>query len=509
MERYSQPIIWLIFILFFSIQLFIQGNGIIAHDIIWNFEVGSRLVAGGSYAKDFFEPNPPLLFFLHGFLGQLAAKVHIKPITFFYVFLTISSLLSFFTCHRLITHIFARDKPVIFTLSAALIIAFSIAIGGDFGQKEHIVMLFALPYFFLNIGYLFEKNFSRSLQIVLGCAAGIGFAFKPPYFFLPLVLIELALMAQRCKINTLLRWDLVCIGFVQIIYLASIYLFTPSYLETVLPMILKTYAHQRYVDTTTLVTQVYMVFFYINLIGWLSCYTKDVYNKLVLQFFLISLGFALSYCLQGKGWTYQGLPLHVSNLFFFATIVILGLRKYKAQWVEKGLLCLSASLLFLLFYMAPCYQTITTKLSCFKQPQCGLMRMMQGVSQLAPKGPLFVFSTHMQSSYFRYYGGFPLGSRFPYLWPLPGYLNQKHDALQDVKQQIQTMITEDFLRFQPTLVLIHRGPNDYIHNQHFDYLTFMTENHVFSVVWKDYRWIEQINEDPYFNFDVYLKKAAR
>ncbi|WP_133129630.1 hypothetical protein [Legionella yabuuchiae] len=510
MHRSSDRLIWLFFILCLGIQILIETNSLIHHDIIWSLEIGKRLFSGGQYGNDFFETNPSLLYFIHGSLVSFAKMVQLKSITVFYSFLLGLTVFCFLICNTIIRNLFREDK----TLGTYLLLALATSLGlvtlVDYGQKEQLMLLLTFPYFFLNYSLLLDKPRPAWLEVLVGVMAGVGFALKPPYFFIPFCLTELWQLWNKKTLRVFMRWDLAALLFMQLAYGISVLTITPSYLTEILPVILDTYVSERYVHLHTLLLQAPMIFFYITMIIWAFCFQRDRLNTIIKYLFIITLGFALSYLLQGKGWRYQALPLYACNILLISVISLSGFRKFKHAGIETTLLAMSLVIFTTTFYVVPIALNTKNQMQCAFNSNCAFNRMIKEVSAYASDKPFFMFSTYMQSAYFMYYGAMELGSRFCSLWPIPGLINHPNEPR--LKHSIQEQVVEDFKRFQPNLVLVnvnitHRKDYGYIHDPDFNYLTFMQDNQRFKALWQDYYWVKRVSYNPLYSFDIYLKRS--
>ncbi|GGI78042.1 hypothetical protein [Legionella impletisoli] len=510
MHRSADRFIWFFFITFLAIQILIEANSLIHHDIIWSLEIGKRMFSGGHYGSDFFETNPSLLYFIHGSLVLLAEAIPIKPITAFYSFLAGLTGLCYFISFKIIRNLFSIDETAGNYLLIALALSLGLATLADYGQKEQIMLLLSLPYFFLNLSFLLNKPRSAWLGGLVGAMAGIGFALKPPYFFIPFCLTELWLFWNKKSLSVFLRWDLAALALVQVVYLISFIIFTPTYLTEILPVILATYVPEHYVHINILLLQAPLLFFFISLIIWAFCYQKNRLNSIIQYLFMICLGFALSYLLQSKGWRYQALPLYATNILLVSLIGLSGFRKFKHARIERYLLIMTLFISSVSFYVVPIALNTKNQMQCAFNSQCAFNHMVNEVSYYAQNEPFFMFSTYMQSAYFMYYGHMKLGSRFCSLWPLPGLVN--HPANPDMEYSLQQRILEDFKRFKPKLVLVNINVNNYeqygyIHDSDFNFLTFMEKNKAFKQLWQEYHWVKRIQYNPLYSFDLYLKRS--
>lgn len=500
--------LWFFFSLCVSFQIIVIINSIVSHDVIWSLEVGKRLYSGGSYLNDFFETNPPLLYYLHGLIVKASEITRIKPVHFFYGFLLSFTFFCFAICVWLTQQFYQEDRKASYFLLAALALCLGFVVNADYGQKEQIMLLFSLPYFFLNITRIFDYKIRSSIAFGIGLFAGIGFAFKPPFFFIPFILAEMGLVLLKKNFKVLLRWDVAAIFLVQCFYLISMLLITPSYIHDVLPVILATYVPEQYTPLSLLLSQEFMLFFYINAIMWCWCYQKNRLNQVISYFFLVSFGFAISYLLQGKGWRYQGLPLYVTNILLASQILLSGFRKFKKAKLELFLLATTFGMFFLILYIGPIFKYMNNRLECVFHSKCDFNRVIDEVRSFSnPNDSFFMFSSYMQSVYFMHYAPLQLGSRYASLWPVPGLVNKTEN--KKLKSFVQQTILEDFIRFKPKLVLVNTNDYQYsnfayIKDKNFNYLTFMKQNDAFQKLWKNYTWVKHMDYGPMVSFDLYI-----
>jgi hypothetical protein len=131
------------------------------------------------------------------------------------------------------------------TLTARLLpLATLFALGADpgrcFGQREHLLMVAALPYLVLGTLRMNRVAVAGWQTTVIALIAGLGFAIKPHYV-LPLLLVELYLLRARGLRVTLrdpVPW---CILAILLTHLVFALVATPEYLAVVVPFATEAY----------------------------------------------------------------------------------------------------------------------------------------------------------------------------------------------------------------------------------------------------------------------------
>lgn len=496
----KRPLFLLLVFTCLSFQLYVQINGLIFHDILWSFEVGKRLLAGKSYLYDYFETNPPLLYYLHGFLQLGARTLHQPIIVIFCSFISLCMLYSLWLSYKIIDLSFGQLRKTSNVLLVSLAVLLALLLNVNYGQKEMIMILLSFPYFWYAGLRLEEKALSTFLSVVIGLFAGLGFAFKPPYFYLPVLFVELFLLFKLRTFKSLVRVELLLVALTFIAYCLISYLLSPSYFKVVFPLIIKSYTTQSFLSLTNLLSKQPMVFFCILTLLWpwlrqLKNKESSTLSPIIDLWFLVSLGFALSFVVQNKGWHYQSLPLYASSLICGILGLIQAYKTFRTDFVARSLVLLISFILGTCFFIYPFALTVYYKMQCRWLGSCDFVQSIDKISKLSPNHDFYMFSTQMESSYFIYYGNLNLSSRFASLWPLPAVFNETNPYQSQINEQLQSYVVEDFKRFKPSMVLVGEHNTNYVSKENFSYIEYMLTNPEFKKIWQQY----------YHKQDLYLE----
>ncbi len=225
---------FIFFCLLSAIAYWVQTNLFLHKDVAVILHTAKQLLQGQTYTHDIFEPNPPLIFYLHALPILLTKMYHIPLLHSFrsYVlFLTSLSMLCSYQLLKTSCKVWPRTIEFMFGTLAYVLLWLP---ADNFGQREHFYVILTVPYLLLAVCRLQAKYVHPLIALLIGMFAGVGFAIKP--FFLPsLCFIELLFVYQK---NSILGWirleSAVCIVTIVTYGLTVIWLY-PDYVHIVLP----------------------------------------------------------------------------------------------------------------------------------------------------------------------------------------------------------------------------------------------------------------------------------
>lgn len=235
--RIKQELIywWLPLIVLCFITYWLQINTYMDGDSAIISHTAAMMLQGETYTHAIFEPNPPLIFYLH-MLPLIMSKI--TGIKIIYC-LPISLLSLIFICvacsHYLFKKLFKNNAPLIYSMSYTFAVILLLMPVVAFGQREHLFLMLTLPYLLLAACRLDKISIRPSFALLVGLMAGIGFSIKP--FFLPtLLLIELLLVLRQKKFWGWVRIESVMASLLIVLYVLSVIVFFPMYWQVVLPL---------------------------------------------------------------------------------------------------------------------------------------------------------------------------------------------------------------------------------------------------------------------------------
>jgi hypothetical protein len=297
----------------------IQSQFILHADISWLVLASGRMLAGGTYAQNFFETNPPMILYIYApvvlalKLFSVSTAVAVRA----YVFILAS--LSLALCFALLRKIFSKDSTSRSILFFALAAIFFLLPQNEFGQREHILILFSMPYFLLT-ALRWENNTVKSRYAVLaGLLAGISFGMKP-FFLIPSVLLESYYLLRWRNLRSVLRLENITIAGVLTIYLIVIYFRHSDYLHIVIPLLSQFYYQKFRLPAIEMLLSQQACFTYFALAFFLIRYSYNSYKTLCSVLAISALGFFFTYFIQGQLWYYHALPAFALNALLFTLL---------------------------------------------------------------------------------------------------------------------------------------------------------------------------------------------
>ncbi|MCC6158689.1 MAG: hypothetical protein IT350_11615 [Deltaproteobacteria bacterium] len=192
-------------------------------DCAYLLEAGRVLAEGGVLYRDFVDPNPPLIMLLMSIPARIAAASGIHLFTAFHFLVLACALASFLT----IRHLLARAPEPLASRRDWVLLPFALfqlglAYWNEFGQREHLFVIAAMP-FFVARALRWEGEAFRARYVALALVAGLGACIKPHFFLVPLVM-EAALALVHRRFRTLFSPEMWTFAAVPLAYLAWMWL---------------------------------------------------------------------------------------------------------------------------------------------------------------------------------------------------------------------------------------------------------------------------------------------
>ena len=324
----------------------IQAHILLNQDVSWLMHVTKRLLAGGTYANDFFELNPPLILYLYIPPVLLAKFSSISIIMALRVYVFLLGTLSLSLCYALAKKLFSpQDKWLAGLFLTTIALTFFVTPIEQFGQREHLLLLLTLPYF-LSMACLLNGNpMTRWQAVITGFMAGCGFAIKP-YFLMPFFLLELYYLLRTRQALAWCRTEILMIVAVILIYLLVITVIHHDYLATVLPFITRFYYGYFGQSLGKIVTNPAMFPCYLASLFYLLQRRKTACHALRTVLFIALTGFLLSDLMQDTVWYYHLLPafafailLSVLEFAILASQPALSRRDYRVASLMIIMVC--------------------------------------------------------------------------------------------------------------------------------------------------------------------------
>lgn len=318
---------------------------IFTHPLEINHDSASLLYAGGLLAEgkrlyvDFTSTNPPLIFYLSALPAFLSRWLAL-PLIFVFSVMTALGVVASALASRRELRLGAPALGIWGGVAGGLSFLYALAslalmqsvFDHSFGQREHLFVLFYLPYFFLRL-FRWEEPASpgvseegdpgrtsgRIAALLTGSAAGLGVCLKPHFLVIALV-VEGVFLLRRRRLAPLFCVETASLAGVGFLYGVH-FLLLPEYAREAifdrwLPFIAGRY--QAY-DTPIRVLvhpASFFPFVLLTLVLGVACSRRRVgVSRLVLPLLIFEAASAASFLMQHKLWFYQLLPALFPALF--------------------------------------------------------------------------------------------------------------------------------------------------------------------------------------------------
>jgi hypothetical protein len=377
-----------------------------------------------------------------------------------------------------------------------------VAAGNDFGQREHLMMLGALPYLFSAARRAEgERPPHRTAIAVL---AATVFALKPHFLALP-ALIECYLvlvLGPRAAMRDPAPWIMTGIWAA---YLAALPLMFPAYLHFVLPLVWSNYLDVGGLSIwqTILLPNVTQDLLVLTALGLLALLGRDALSKMLA---LAAAGAAASAIVQHKAWSYHLLPLEAFSLMLAGVLAARALDRF-----ATGLQRFAHACAFGLAVLVVQYEVVNDDVWGWKREYAvssdlvvqALTRTAGGgrALVLSPRvGPIFpaVNYAHVRTTMPTITMWVLQGA---YLQCLPGGRRYRDPSEMDWTERFMfETIAQDFAADPPEVVVIDQTSEIKRCGEDFKFLDYFLRNPAFARAWPRYRFVGDADA-----FDFYAR----
>ncbi len=484
----------------FIISIALITPTVLNGDSHWLLYMADQVIAGAKPYVEIIEVNPPLAVWIHypaiwlknasGLTLSASFKMTV------YLAITCSLILSFCILRRVM---FAPVNIVYIALAFALLVLPA----EDFGQREHLIIILGLPYILIAVARSEFVTIPFWLVVISGILAGIGFCIKPHYLLIPLAL-ELYLLA-RLGFGSFRRLEPYIMGLIGFAYAASIFLFTPEYINEVVGYTSFVYQSSLGGSAAHVARQFFPVFLMLVIAGlYLRMLKEDSFEvpPTYIVLFLAMAAGIMGYFLQFKGWSNHLLP--GAALVFAITAGLAGIAFQSRNRLAFKLVCLAA----LAFPVIGLGIKSQFRLSTHS-PRADFFQ--REITKYQGVDTILIMSATLHD-------GFPLindtglkwASRFSSLWFTPGLQKMRMEGetgkrIDEIETFTHEAVAEDITRFKPQIVFV-RTSRQMLHFEGiegYDFVQDFSRNTEFANEWANYTKVDQ-NEF----WDIYRRSES-
>lgn len=501
-------VVWGVFAVIANTQLLMSA------DYAWLTTAVQRMAAGETIYTDFYETNPPLIFWLHLIPAYAVAITGIAAQTLFPIFLIALAGGSLWLVWGEIRRHPILSPPdfgsIVFAALAQGVFGWSFLF---FGQREHLFWILVMPYIVQTSALVPESKWSIR-QFLIALMAGMAFSLKP-YFVLIWVAGEVARAWLLKNPRELLRPVNWVIGSMGVAYCLAVWLVTPQYYIFILPMVFASYKAFT-ADPNGHVFSVVAALLVMYLLPAYSVRLDTAQRRfrfIGAVWIVAALG---TVALQDKGFLNHYFPVIALGGLLFSSmfgiliaqlrtkVVIFGPKVFAALWAMG----------FILFLL-PIYHFAST-LSVEQRQRHYISALQPYVERTHRQHPPMYIISFMLGDGYPALGTLPVTApfHFHHLWMLPAVMISEHNhmmtpALENVKNTVFQTLANDLERARPALVVVSNNQETRAGFKGFDFIAYFGQNPAFADAWKPYRPIGEIalsDSDGGGHYTVYSRQ---
>jgi len=498
--------------------IYIQSQLYLSWDVSWHLLITQRFLNGGNYVTAFMDINPPIILYtlIPSIMLSNISGIH-SAIALRIVVFTMG-ILSLFTCYYQIKKCFVKKEHYITAfILVAIAFCFFILPAHEFGQREHLFLIFTLPYFFRVAALSEEKSSSLLESVWIGLLAGIGFLINIEFMLL-FSLIEIYLMIKRKSLFMILRTDSILVLLLLSLYIASVFILTPNYIHIILPLVAFLYQnafnyswYDLFTNTASFCWLAAAIFFPFHI-------KRSKHKPLSIILFISITIFILQFLLTRKTWYYHMLPTIAFSMLLLTLYLINDMFEFRyaknihinGEIDSHGELYKSKQLIITMLVFASLILLPINTMFIFtraaliysNKPNNEINQLIRYTKKQALGKNIFVFSlTVPPAPTLVEYADVSLDSRFAGFWMLPGIvnlskekLNKKDQAkLKAAKKLLFQLVSEDFTQNKPNYVFVDVNKyKTYFDDKPFDYIQYFSQDPRFKKAWKNYKYLGRI-----------------
>jgi hypothetical protein len=477
-------------------------------DVAFLLYAAERVLDGARLYVDVVEINPPLIVALNMPAVLLARFMGMSDIVVYRALMVLVLLASLAFSNRVLRRLLGQSADGLrYRLGLILAFALFLAPGNDFGQREHLLVAFSLPYLLLAAGRILGQPAAAAEGFLAGALAGLGLALKP-HFLLVWAAIE-GYAAWRLRAR---RPSYEAIGTVVtlVAYLAAVALLTPQYfrLVEVLGPAYSGFGHDAFVHV--LITAPGTALCILAGLAALALRRQSGHPVLWGVLAVAMVASFVAAAAQQKGWGYHFYPARVLALALLA-LAVLDVRRPLTRRIPRiyAAVAFAALGVSVLSSVGSGISRVRHRDAAREAEQAQLDQLVAAVRRHMPRGgSLFSLSYTIGSSFpLVNYSGVRWASRFPHLWILEAVY---HDELYEparlryhtraemgpAERYLNDAVSQDLDRYRPDVLLILRHARDVPQNslRRLDYVGYFSRDPRIARELREYRLAEEAGE---------------
>jgi hypothetical protein len=457
------------------------------HDASWYLTGTGMFLDGGRLYHDIVEINPPLAFYLTIPPVWIARAVDGDPTTAYFLYVIALALVASVWSLLLLE---AADLPPsrrAMLVAAVAVVLFVLPIA-EFGQREHLLLIFAMPFLIGQVLRPALPGLGLMHQVALALAASLGLLLKPYFLIIPACIVIVRLFQER-TLRAAFDPGMLALAGASILYVAFIVLIHPAYFNVIVPVARVVYAAYGMGAADVLLKFEIFAAMLVVMAGLRS--NRGVHGQISQLFLSASIGSAAVYLVQFKGWNYHILPLSAWLILASTWLAARSDQQAGHRMFEAKIIPLAALMIVGLQIGRGPYQSATTAVFApFVKTRHERVLVLSTNVWAA-----FPFVNEVSKGW---------ASRYPAQWLIPG----AYDCLMEksasmpakgckdeliILREARKTVIDDFIKYKPDIVFIdERDIKSYFRSGRFDYLNFLDQDPKFEFFSTCYRRITTV-----------------
>ncbi len=424
-----------------------------------------HLLNGQSMSEYFFDSNPPMCYMIYT-PALLLQNIGIAPYNTITVYGFILILMNLCLCQLLLK----RDKSLssrtknILTTGIALSITLPATL--EFGQKDHLILIGIIPFLLMQYQLLNRVNIPILLGLAIALFSVPFILIKPHYGLLPTALILIRVIQSK-NIKAFIQTDFIALAIGSIAYIIFIALYTPDYIENILPVIMDIYVNMRGDETLELYkTAISFITLcsFIGVIAWAQ-HNNNEEKKLNIIFITLAILSIIPFILQNKGFS-----IHLYPAF---GLIIISLVMLIPAFLKNKTTPFTIALILIIASYTLLFTTIIAKRPPLTHADYLNSKITAIIREEARDKPFLIIDSTTNTNYIpAMYVPNTLGSRFSSFWFIGSIMNIENESYKiSLLNQFALYITQDLERYKPEVIAIvqmpeGRSPFEIVYEKH-------------------------------------------
>jgi hypothetical protein len=305
---------WISIAILFAVAVALRHVLAANTDVSWLLTVGERVLDGQRLYVDVLETNPPMavLVYMPGIVIARALGLPVEVVTDSLMFAAIFVSLAIVACILKNSSLQGANGWLVAPPAFAVLAILPMQ---AFGQREHIAVVELLPLLAVFVVRMKEEVPSPWMVVIAGCGAGLAVSFKPQF-------AVAIVCAVGCLAIYLRSWKAVfapeslIAAAVALLYAASVIVFVPEFLTVIGPLMRDVYIPVG-LSFPALLEKPALPIWGTVILAMVVLKRHDKIDATCLLLLATSLGFAVVFLLQRKGWPYHSYPMLALALLAF------------------------------------------------------------------------------------------------------------------------------------------------------------------------------------------------